>query len=442
MSRLERWRWRPWLGALGGVLALVVLLPPVGAEARRYVFAQAVQFAVLATAVPALVVLGAPWRLGVRATAGFGGAAKLAAGRAAGESGRVAMGLVDRVAAGRSHHRPGTARCLAVLIGFIALAVFWRLPLAVNALVTSPALTVVEALTLLAAGTALWLELVESPPFLPRIGRPLRAAFAAVPMWTIWATAYIMGFSHVTWFSALGHRSRSGLGVIGDQELAAVVLWAIPGLFFIPVVYFSLITWLRDTADPDDELREVPTAPGEVKPPSAAAAPRLAPSAPLINSHDMRGTLLSLEQQQSAPHAVCRADVFPGRNGIGGHRGGRDRLSLGRKQEAELFRQASQTGWSGRLAFAGAYRFWPDPAIMSSVTSPSELSLAELNELPESAARQALASCCAAASWIDVIVSGRGYSSVDRVAGAVRSSGRRADTGSARRGSGRASEDR
>ena len=267
MSRLERWRWRPWLGALGGVLALVVLLPPVGAEARRYVFAQAVQFAVLATAVPALVVLGAPWRLGVRATAGLGGAAKLA-GQAelAGESGRVAMGLVDRVAAGRSHHRPDTARCLAILIGFIALAVFWRLPLAVNALVTSPALTVVEALTLLAAGTALWLELVESPPFLPRIGRPLRAAFAAVPMWTIWATAYIMGFSHVTWFSALGHRSRGGLGVIGDQELAAVALWAIPGLFFIPVVYFSLITWLRDTADPDDELREVPTATGEVKP--------------------------------------------------------------------------------------------------------------------------------------------------------------------------------
>jgi len=149
---------RPWLAGVGGLLALAVLLPPVGAEARRYVLVQALQYAVLATAVPALTVLGAPWRLG------------------------VAAGLVDRVAMARSHRRPGPVRCLMILIGFIAAAVFWRLPLAVNALVTNPMLTVVEAATLLVAGVALWLELVESPPLLPRIARPVRAAFAAVPM--------------------------------------------------------------------------------------------------------------------------------------------------------------------------------------------------------------------------------------------------------------------
>jgi 2-oxo-4-hydroxy-4-carboxy-5-ureidoimidazoline decarboxylase len=33
--------------------------------------------------------------------------------------------------------------------------------------------------------------------------------------------------------------------------------------------------------------------------------------------------------------------------------------------------------------------------------------------MPEVAARQALASCCTAVSWIDAIVGGRGYSSVD-----------------------------
>lgn len=259
--RISFTRVRPWLTAIGGLLALAVLLPPVGTEARRYVFAQAVQYAVLATAVPALVVLGAPWRLGPRAPSRLAGEpAPLARNEAA------TMRLVDRIAVARSHRRPGTARCLVILIGFIALAVFWRLPLAVNAMVTSPVLTVVEAVTLLVVGVALWLELVESPPLLPRIARPLRAAFAAVPMWTIWATAYIMGFSHAVWFTALGHRPRSGLRVIADQELAAVVLWAIPGLFFIPVVYFSLITWLRDTADPDDELRDVPSADGQARP--------------------------------------------------------------------------------------------------------------------------------------------------------------------------------
>lgn len=252
-------RGRPWLAGVGALLALAVLLPPVGAEARRYVFAQAVQYAMLAVAVPALVVLGAPWRRAGRASAQV-------AGQLAGQPSVVTMRLVDRLAVTRSHRRPGTVRCLTILVGFIALAVFWRLPVAVNAMVTSPVLTVVEAVTLLAAGIALWLELVESPPLLPRIARPLRAAFAAVPMWTIWATAYIMGFSHAVWFNAIGHRPRNGLGIIADQELAAVVLWAVPGICFIPVVYFSLITWLRDTADPDDELRDVPAASGEAKP--------------------------------------------------------------------------------------------------------------------------------------------------------------------------------
>jgi hypothetical protein len=47
----------------------------------------------------------------------------------------------------------------------------WRLPEPVNALAT----------------------------LLPGLSRPLRAAFAAVAMRTIWVVAYILGFSQVAW---------------------------------------------------------------------------------------------------------------------------------------------------------------------------------------------------------------------------------------------------
>ncbi len=242
---------RPWLAAAGAVLALAVLLPPVGTAARQYVFVQAVQFAVLAAAVPALVVIGAPWRL-----------------RGLGEVGRA-----GRLATARSH-RPGTARAWAILIAFIAIAVLWRLPVTVNALVRYPALTVAEAASLIAAGGLLWLELAESPPFLPTIGRPLRAAFAALPMWTIWAIAYIMAFSHTVWFTAFAHRARHGLGIVVDQQVAAGLLWAITGLCFVPVVYVSLITWLRDTSDPDHELKRVPATAGGTAEPVTPRPPR------------------------------------------------------------------------------------------------------------------------------------------------------------------------
>jgi cytochrome c oxidase assembly factor CtaG len=229
---------RPWLALAGFALAAGVLLPPGGTAARHYAFAQAVQFGVLAVAAPALVVLGAPWR--------FASALTLA------RRGNVA----GQIANARSHQTKG-GRAWLPLVAFIAAALAWRLPVAVDALVRYPALAVAEAVTLLTAGGALWLELVESPPLLPRISRPLRAAFAALAMWAIWASAYIMGFSHNAWFSAFAHPAGRGLSTIADQEIAVALLWAIPGLCFAPVVYASLIRWLRDSSDPDDELRRI-----------------------------------------------------------------------------------------------------------------------------------------------------------------------------------------
>lgn len=225
-------RARPWLALAGVAAAAVVLLPPVGTAARQYEFAQAVQYAVLAVAAPALVVTGAPWR-------------------------HVASRLAARLAFARSR-KPAARRAWAVLVGYLVVALGWRLPACVGALVRYPVLTVAEAVTLIAAGCALWLELVESPPLLPRVSRPQRAALAALPMWAMWASAYIMGFSRVAWFAALAH--PRGLGVVADQQIAVAVLWAIPGLCFVPVIFASLITWLRDSADPDDELRSVPGA--------------------------------------------------------------------------------------------------------------------------------------------------------------------------------------
>ena len=223
--------------ALAGVaLATGVLVPPGGLAARHYVFAQAVQFGVLAVITPALVVLGAPWQF----------AAAVSPGRHA--------NTARRIANARSH-RARDVRVWLPLLMFIAIALVWRLPVVVDVLVRFPAVAFAEAISLLVAGGALWLELVESPPFLPRIPRPLRAAFAALAMWAIWASAYIMGFSRNAWFSALAQRAGHGLSTIADQEIAVALLWAIPGLCFAPVVYASLIRWLRDSGDPDDELR-------------------------------------------------------------------------------------------------------------------------------------------------------------------------------------------
>jgi len=213
-------RARPVLAALAVLAAAAVLLPPVATDARHYVFAQALQFGVLAFAVPALLVLGAPWR-------------NLAA----------------------APPRPWPP--WAALLGFLGVAIAWRLPIAVNAAARNHLVVIAEAVTLVAAGCALWLELVASPPLSPRISRPLRALFAALAMWSVWAIGYILGFSGTTWFASYARPAGHGLSILVDQQIGAALLWAVPGVVCVPFIYVCLMSWLRDGSDPDGELGAV-----------------------------------------------------------------------------------------------------------------------------------------------------------------------------------------
>jgi cytochrome c oxidase assembly factor CtaG len=219
---------RYWLLSATAVIVLATLLPPAGTWARRYVFAESLQFAWFAIVVPALVVLAAPWP---RALAGRVAAARLA--------------------------RPGFLRAAAYLVVFAGASVAWRSPTAVDALPRHPGLVLLELASLLAAGTGLWLEIAESRPLVPRIARWQRAVMAALAMWTIWALAYILGFSRTAWYPAYRHVAGHGLSVAADQQLATWALWAVAAFSFLPIVFYSAMVWLKDADDPDGELHAV-----------------------------------------------------------------------------------------------------------------------------------------------------------------------------------------
>jgi cytochrome c oxidase assembly factor CtaG len=223
--------WRRWLAAIGLVLVLACLLPPLSALGRRYVFAESIQFSAFAMAGPALIVLGAPWRL-LRLS---GPAARLAAAHRG----------------NRSFLRAGI-----FLLAFIGVCLAWRLPPVMDALARQPALVVAEAVTLLAAGAALWLEIVDSPPVAPRLPRPQRAAVAALAMWSIWIVAYVLGSASHAVFSAYG-ATGSGLGAVADQEIAVGVVWAVAGCCFVPVVMANMLGWLTGGEDADEEFQRV-----------------------------------------------------------------------------------------------------------------------------------------------------------------------------------------
>lgn len=238
--------------ALAVLLLVVSLVPPVATWARRYESVEALQFSLLAVVVPALVALGAPWRL-------LGLAARrpvLLDEDGAPLEGGDRLRPVDRLAEGRRHH-PEALRSVLFAFVFLAAAIVWRIPAAVDALARHPWLAPVEAVMLVAAGVGLWLELVESAPLVPRLSRPNRVALAAVSMWTIWVMAYLVAMSHASWYRAYVHHAGSGLSLAADQQLGMGLIVVISGCAFVPVVFGNLIRWLQAQEDPDEEMQRV-----------------------------------------------------------------------------------------------------------------------------------------------------------------------------------------
>jgi cytochrome c oxidase assembly factor CtaG len=239
-------RRRQWLAVLGAALVLVSVLPPLVTLAHRYIFAESLQFALSGLGAPALIVLGAPWRMLWLAR----GPGRTPAGEASGRSGPL-----DRLA-GVRRQRTSFLRAAGFLAAFVAVGVAWRLPPVMDAVARHPALVAAELVTLLVAGTGLWLELVGSPPLRPRLPHPQRAAVAALAMWSTWIAAYVLGLANGAVFHAYDP-AGSGLSPVADQEITAGLVWAVAGVSFVPVVFASLLAWLKDSDDPDEELQRI-----------------------------------------------------------------------------------------------------------------------------------------------------------------------------------------
>jgi len=222
--------WRRTLLAPAGVLVVFVLVPPFATWARSYEWVQAVQFATLAVAGPALLVIGAPWRF---------------------------VGLGPRaleLSESRKRH-PEPVRSAAFVMAELCVLIAWRTPAAVDWLEGGAWRVLLEAAVLILVGVLYWLEIVESPPLSPRSTQPVRMVLAAAAMWTIWVLAYLVGLSHADWYRSYHH--AGGLSLAADQQVTTGVLWAISACAFIPVIFLNLVVWLRSEEDPDRELHRL-----------------------------------------------------------------------------------------------------------------------------------------------------------------------------------------
>ncbi|MDA8391604.1 MAG: cytochrome c oxidase assembly protein [Actinomycetota bacterium] len=251
----------PSLVRIAVIVWLAAFVWPVWNLARSYTVGVALQEGLFALAVPVLVVLGAPW-----------GALAAVVGKRPPEVRRVRPSLrsVERAPTGfkidLGRDRPGmgtglgggsrgTWKAWLALGFFVASYACWRTPFAVDGLHRISALVLLEAAWLCVAGVLLWMELVGSGVFSPRCDRPARMGIAAVAMWSVWIMGFVLGFSHTPWYRAY-LRSGDALSGMIDQEMTAGLLFLTGVAAFVPLIFSTLIRWLRSQDDTDDALYE------------------------------------------------------------------------------------------------------------------------------------------------------------------------------------------
>ncbi len=220
---------------LGLAVVAGALDSPLDPLAERLFAAHMLQHVLLLSVAPVLVLLGAPWGrvwqplpLGLRRRT----ARAVAHGRGARPL-RAAAGGVSR---------PAVAWLL-----FNADLVAWHVPALYDATLRSPAAHDLEHALFFCTALVFWGCVLDSPPLRARLDWLRRAVFVTSGLAVGWVLAIVLAFSPSPLYEAYASLpSRpGGLSALGDQQIAAGVMWVPGSLVYSVAFLFFLYRWLE-----------------------------------------------------------------------------------------------------------------------------------------------------------------------------------------------------
>ncbi|MGZ4352001.1 MAG: cytochrome c oxidase assembly protein [Gaiellaceae bacterium] len=224
------WRWRA-AAFYGGIAALLVaLVGPLDDLADKLFVAHMAQHVLLLTVAPPLLVIGRPWLrvwrplpLRVRRPAARG------AVRAAVAAPPVAAWLLMNGA----------------LVG-------WHVPALYDAAVLHSGIHLLEHASFLATGLLFWAVALGAPPLQTRTTEVWRIAYLTLALFPGWALAVVLAFARSPLYPAYADlTSRPGhLSALGDQQLAAGVMWVPGSIAYLVAIVVLFYRWLDPATAP------------------------------------------------------------------------------------------------------------------------------------------------------------------------------------------------
>lgn len=224
------WRWRA-AAFYGGIAALLVgLVGPLDDLADTLFVAHMAQHVLLLTVAPPLLVIGRPWLrvwrplpLRVRRPAARG------AVRAAAAAPPVAAWLLMNGA----------------LVG-------WHAPVLYDAAVRHSGIHLLEHASFLATGLLFWAVALGAPPLQARLTEVWRIAYLTLALFPGWALAVVLAFARSPLYPAYADLTSrpAHLSALGDQQLAAGVMWVPGSIAYLVAIVALFYRWLDPAAAP------------------------------------------------------------------------------------------------------------------------------------------------------------------------------------------------
>jgi putative membrane protein len=220
--------------SLGLLSILIAVDSPLDPLADTLFVAHMAQHVLLISVAPPLLVVSAPWmRLWQPLPLRF----RRAVARAVALSPRLRA--LRAVAHGLGH--PLAAWTLAS-----ATLVVWHIPALYDLTLRNDAVHQLEHGLFFFTALLFWGAVVDSPPFHARLDWIRRGVFVLTGMLVGWLLAVVLAFARSPLYSAyasLGHRP-GGLSALGDQALAAGVMW-VPGSLSYSIAFVAFgYRWL------------------------------------------------------------------------------------------------------------------------------------------------------------------------------------------------------
>ena len=211
----------------GLLLLVLAVVSPLGYWAGTFIWLRVLQDIVFGVYAPPLIVLGAPW---------------LVFWRGLGRTWRPRATAAPAGIPPRLRSWP-----VAVTALFILVWCGWYVPALYDAGVRHPLVLAAQAVTTLAAGMALWLQLIGSRPFSPQFGPLYRVMLLAAIVLCGTILGMVLSFGATVLYPAyLGVGHHHLLSVVFDQQAGGSELWVLVLVPYLIAGIALLVRWLNE----------------------------------------------------------------------------------------------------------------------------------------------------------------------------------------------------